>query len=132
MNEKAPEITREQVRELIEQADRPVTRRQLSKVLGLDKAQSDRHLRPVLMAMVERGELVKNRRAAYGLPSQMDLVSGRISAHPDGFGFVIPDDGGEDLYLAPRQMRLVFHGDRVLGHQHPADQARDGDDAADH
>ncbi len=44
----------------------------------------------------------------------MDLISGRISAHKDGFGFVIPDEGQDDLYLSLRQMRSVTNGDRVL------------------
>ena len=67
-----------------------------------------------LKAMLRDGQLVKNRRGAYGLPARMDLVAGRVSAHPDGYGFLIPDDGEGDLYLAPRQMRSVLHGDRVL------------------
>jgi ribonuclease R len=64
--------------------------------------------------MERDGQLVKNRRNAYGLPAKMDLVAGRISAHKDGYGFVMPDDGESDLYLSPRQMRSVLHGDRVL------------------
>jgi ribonuclease R len=64
--------------------------------------------------MERDGQLVKNRRNAYGLPAKMDLVAGRISAHKDGYGFVMPDDGETDLYLSPRQMRSVLHGDRVL------------------
>jgi len=107
-------ISRAQVRRAIEEAGRPVSRRQLSHLFGLDKPQSDERLRPVLMDMVASGELVRNRRAAYGLPSQMDLVSGRISAHPDGYGFVVADGDGDDLFLAPKQMRQVFNGDRVL------------------
>lgn len=114
MNDQSSHISRERIRAALDEADRPVTRRQLSHLFGLDKAESDERLRPVLMDMVASGELVKNRRAAYGLPSQMDLIPGRVSAHPDGFGFVVPDAGGDDLYLAPRQMRVVFNGDRVL------------------
>jgi ribonuclease R len=114
MSSQSSHITREQVREVLEQADRPLNRRQLSKIFDLDKPTSDERLRPVLMEMVASGELVKNRRAAYGLPSQMDLISGRVSAHPDGFGFVIPESGGDDLYLSPKEMRRVFNDDRVL------------------
>jgi len=114
MTEKQTEVSRERVRELLREADRPVTRRQLSHVLGLDKAQSDLQLKPVLTAMLADGEIIRNRRAAYGLPDQMDLVRGRISAHPDGYGFVVPDEGGDDLFLSPKQMRQVFNGDRVL------------------
>ena len=42
------------------------------------------------------------------------MVKGRIIAHKDGFGFVVPDEGKDDLYLSPRQMRSVMNGDRVL------------------
>src|SRR5690625_3253650 len=114
MSSNKPHIRRAQIRRALEEAGRPVTRRQLSHVFGLDKAQSDQRLSPVLMEMVAAGELVRNRRAAYGFPSQMDLVPGRISAHPDGYGFVVVEGEDEDLYLSPRQMRQVFNGDRVL------------------
>lgn len=109
-----PLIERAEIRRVLEQAARPLTRRQLSHHFHLDKAQSDRLLKPVLLKMMSTGEIVRNRRAAYGLSEQMDLIPGRISAHPDGYGFVIPDDDRDDLFLSPRQMRQVFHGDRVL------------------
>ena len=108
------QITPERVRQVLSEADRPLTRRQLSSIFGLSKEQSDEQIRPVLQAMISAGEVVRNRRAAYGLAREMDLVAGRISAHADGFGFVIPEQGGDDLYLSPRQMRQVFNGDRVL------------------
>ena len=114
MSNQSSHISRERIRAALEEAGRPVTRRQLSHLFDLDKPRSDELLRPVLMEMVASGELVKNRRAAYGLPSQMDLISGRISAHPDGYGFVVTDGDDDDLYLAPKQMRQVFNGDRVL------------------
>ena len=112
---KHPElIPTDKVRALLTAADRPLTRRQLSDALDLDHAQSDARLRPVLQRMVSSGEVVRNRRAAYGLAREMDLIAGRVSAHADGFGFMIPDEGGDDLYLSPRQMRMVLHGDKVL------------------
>ena len=114
MTKQSSHISRERIRAALDEAGRPVTRRQLSHLFGLDKPQSDELLRPVLMEMVASGELFKNRRAAYGLPAKADLIAGRISAHPDGFGFVISDEGGDDLFLAPKQMRQVFNGDRVM------------------
>lgn len=67
-----------------------------------------------LKAMLRDGQLIQNRRAAFGLPDKMDLIAGRVSGHRDGFGFVIPDDGSEDLFINARHMRRVFHEDRVL------------------
>ena len=102
------------IRRELAAADRPLTRRQLSSIFGLSKEESDQLIKPILVEMVRSGEVVRNRRAAYGLAREMDLVAGRISAHPDGFGFLVPDEGGGDLYLSPKQMRQVFNGDRVL------------------
>jgi len=82
--------------------------------LGVKSSDSREILRRRLKAMIRDGQLIKNRRNAYGLPAKMDLVAGRVSAHKDGYGFVMPDEGGSDLYLSSRQMRSVLHGDRVL------------------
>jgi ribonuclease R len=67
-----------------------------------------------LRAMERDGQLLRNRRGLYGLAQRMELIRGRVVGHPDGFGFLVPDEGGEDLFLAPREMRAVLHGDRVL------------------
>lgn len=111
---KSKKLSAAEIRRTLADADRPLTRRQLSDIFGLDKEASDRLIKPILLDLIQTGEVVRNRRAAYGLAREMDLVAGRISAHPDGFGFVIPEQGSDDLYLSPKQMRLVFNGDRVL------------------
>jgi ribonuclease R len=108
----APE--RRDILGLLEDQGRPLKRREIVERLRVTGDISREILRRRLKAMVRDGQLVKNRRGAYGLPARMDLVSGRVSAHRDGYGFVIPDDGDSDLYLSPRQMRSVLHGDRVL------------------
>ena len=64
--------------------------------------------------MVRDGQLLRNRREAFCLVNKRDLVAGRVIGHPDGFGFVKPDDGGDDLYLYPKEMRALFHGDRIV------------------
>ncbi len=67
-----------------------------------------------LGAMVRDGQLLRNRREAFCLVNKRDLVAGRVIGHPDGFGFVKPEDGGDDLYLYPKEMRALFHGDRIV------------------
>ncbi len=111
---KRPDITVERVRQTLIEANGPLTRRELSSQFGLSKQQSDEYLRPVLGELIASGEVIKNRRAAYGVSKAMNLIKGRISAHPDGFGFVVPDQGGQDLFLSPKQMRQVMDGDEVM------------------
>jgi len=67
-----------------------------------------------LRAMERDGQLIRNRRQGYGLVAKMDLVKGRVIGHPEGYGFLAPDEGGADLYISPRQMRQLLHGDRVV------------------
>ena len=64
--------------------------------------------------MERDGQLLRNRKSAYGIMSKMNLVTGRITGHQDGFGFLIPDEGGEDLFLGQREMQVVLHGDRAI------------------
>ncbi len=67
-----------------------------------------------LQAMVRAGQILENRRGEYCLTAKLDLVTGQVSGHRDGFGFVIRDDGDpEDIYLSAREMRSLFDGDRV-------------------
>ncbi len=68
-----------------------------------------------LAAMVRDGQLLQNRRGGFGVAEKLDLIAGVVLANADGYGFLRPDEGGEDLYLSPAQMRPVLHGDRVLG-----------------
>ncbi len=85
----------------------------LVKLLNIDKKQIVA-LRRRLRAMERDGQLVHNRKGGYGLPRKMDLIKGRVIAHPDGFGFLAPDEGGGDLFLPEKEMRGLLHGDRAL------------------
>tara|TARA_R110000868_G_scaffold159_3_gene1622 strand:+ start:2635 stop:5211 length:2577 start_codon:yes stop_codon:yes gene_type:complete len=117
-----PIPSREYIIELLEQADAPLNRNQLSRQLNLDDYDAAEALRRRLKAMERDGQLMRNRKGAYCLVAKMDLVKGRIQAHRDGFGFVIPEDGSDDFYLNSRQMSQVFDGDIVLCRANGVDQ----------
>jgi ribonuclease R len=68
-----------------------------------------------LKAMERDGQVVRNRRGGYLPVGDTDLIRGRVIGHPDGFGFLKPDEGSsEDLFLSPREMRVLLHGDRAV------------------
>ena len=71
-------------------------------------------LRRRVGAMIRDGQLIQNRRRGLMPVDDENLLAGRISAHPDGFGFVIVEDSDKDIYLNGKQMRQVLHGDRVV------------------
>lgn len=109
-----PAPSREFLLTLLDDAGHAMTREQIQKRLELDNEMQQEALSHRLRAMERDGQVLRNRRNAYAPVDNLDLVKGRVQAHPDGFGFLIPDDGSDDLYLAPREMRQVFHRDRVL------------------
>ncbi|HVY53863.1 MAG TPA: ribonuclease R, partial [Gammaproteobacteria bacterium] len=92
-----PIPSREFIIQHLEERAQPATRSQLIAELKLKKPDDQEALRRRLIAMVRDGQLHENRRGAYGLISKMELIAGRIIGHKDGFVFVTPDDGGEDL-----------------------------------
>lgn len=71
-----------------------------------------------LNAMEREGQIIRNRKNALCIADKLDLISGIVQGHPDGFGFLIPDDktklNGEDLFLSPKEMSQVMHGDRAI------------------
>jgi len=109
-----PIPSREFILDLLKQNDRPLTRRSIGKLLGLKGEQEIEALRRRLRAMERDGQLLRNRKNAYGVMSKMNLVSGKVMGHPDGYGFLIPDEGDEDLFLSEREMHVVLHGDRAV------------------
>ncbi|MBE9561943.1 MAG: VacB/RNase II family 3'-5' exoribonuclease, partial [Proteobacteria bacterium] len=109
-----PVPSREFIIQHLTDVGKPMTLRQITKLFELNDAGEKEGLRRRLKAMERDGQLVCNRRKGYGLAKKMDLVRGRIIAHSDGYGFLVPDEGGDDLFLSEREMRSIMHGDRVL------------------
>jgi ribonuclease R len=117
-----PIHSREFILAHLEERKTPLSLEQLAAELGLEDETDIEALRRRLNAMERDGQLVRNRRGRFGIVSKMNLVSGRVIGHPDGFGFLVPDDGSDDVFLTARQMRPVFHGDRVLARLIGADR----------
>ncbi|MGY8867237.1 MAG: ribonuclease R family protein, partial [Methylophagaceae bacterium] len=109
-----PIPSREFILDLLNQNDRPLTQRNISKLLGLTSDDEIEALRRRLRAMERDGQLLRNSKNAYGVLSKMNLITGRVTGHQDGYGFLIPDEAGEDLFLNQREMQVALHGDRVV------------------
>src|SRR5690242_14238404 len=89
-----PIPSREYILSLLAERGRPATYRQLSIELNVETETEQEALRRRLAAMVRDGQLLQNRRGAFGLLSKMELISGHVVGHKDGFGFVVPEEGG--------------------------------------
>ncbi|MHB8173471.1 MAG: RNB domain-containing ribonuclease, partial [Nitrospirota bacterium] len=99
---------------------RPLLMKELMRNLGAPK-EARQDVKHAIRELLHDGEIVKIRGNRYGLPDKMNLVVGKLSVHPDGYGFVMPDtEGGQsagrsgDVYVRAIEMMGAMHGDRVV------------------
>nr|WP_240096855.1 ribonuclease R [Thermomonas flagellata] len=109
-----PIASRELILQTLAASDGPLDERALAQALGLQAPERFEALQKRLAAMLRDGQLLQNRRGGYVPAQGADLIAGTVIANPDGFGFLRPEQGGDDLFLPPLEMRKVSHGDRVL------------------
>ncbi len=109
-----PIASREAILDMLAEAEGPQTAEDLARQLRLTAPDRFEALSRRLHAMLRDGQVVQNRRGGYAPVEQVNLVPGVVIANPEGFGFLRPDNGGDDLFLPPYEMRKVMHGDRVL------------------
>ena len=98
-----------------EQAYRPMTVKELETAFGLTSAEEFKELVVTLNQLEDEGEIVRTRTNCYGVPERMNLIRGRLQAHPKGFAFVIPEDKSiSDLYIHAVDLKGALNGDIVL------------------
>ena len=111
-------LNHEQLLKLIrEKVEHPATPREMLQKLKIPREERPT-LKGLLKDLVASGDLIETRGNRYGLPDRMNLVVGRVTTHPRGFGFVVPDrpmeDAKGDLYIAGSNLNQAMHGDRVM------------------
>jgi ribonuclease R len=112
----APLPSRELVLQLLSDQGIPLSVEQVYTLLDISVDERD-NFNKRLNAMEREGQIMRNRKGALCLTEKIHAIAGTVQGHPDGFGFLVPDDKTkhpEDLFLGPREMAQVMHGDRVM------------------
>jgi ribonuclease R len=97
---------------LRDNAGEPLQFRELMGLFGVTKA-GRATFKAFMERLVAEGELFALKGNRYTLPVETGLIAGKLSTHRDGYGFVTPDAGGEDVFIPARHLRENMHGDRV-------------------
>ncbi len=89
----------------------PLSAGVLMKRLSLPRSRKT-EVRRALNDLVKSGKLIK-LKGGYLPGDNAPNAIGRFVGHPDGFGFVVREDGGEDVYIGRREVKGALHGDTV-------------------
>src|ERR1035437_5836922 len=116
-----PLPSREFILQILTEQGAPMTDEELLGMLLINKDEEDLFSRR-LRAMERDGQIMRNRKRDICVVDKLDLVKGKVQGHPDGFGFLIPEDGSPDMFLSEKEMHQVLHGDVVMVRQSGVDR----------
>ncbi len=95
------------------EAGRPLKAKELARGLGVSTADYA-DFRALLARLEDQGTVYRVQRQRYAVPEKISLVVGRLQTIKSGAGFVVPEDGGPDLYISPEGLGSAVDGDRVV------------------
>jgi len=90
----------------------PLTADELAAKLHIAR-HARREFERALAALERAGEVMQNRAGSLLVARRIALIAGRVEGHPDGHGFLVPDENGASIYLPAAEMRQLMHGDRA-------------------
>ncbi|MCA8277843.1 ribonuclease R [Burkholderia sp. AU30280] len=108
-----PIPSREEILGVLRTSDAPLAANDIAEALSIKRQEREGFFRRVA-AMERDGQIRLDKRGHYQLTHPSNFVAGRVQGHRDGYGFVIRDDGQDDLFLPNGEMQKVMHNDRVL------------------
>ncbi|ACQ98374.1 ribonuclease R [Burkholderia pseudomallei MSHR346] len=108
-----PIPSREEILGVLRTSDAPLAANDIAEALSIKRQEREGFFRRVA-AMERDGQIRLDKRGHYQLTHPSNFVAGRVQGHRDGYGFVIRDDGQDDLFLPNAEMQKVMHNDRVL------------------
>lgn len=108
-----PLPSREYVLQTLAAQGAPLPSLRLAELLDVKSFEMEAFQRR-LGAMARDAQLMQNRRGDWLIPDRADLIRGRIVGHPDGYGFLVPEGAGSDLFLSAKEMDKALHGDKAI------------------
>lgn len=96
-----------------EQAYKPMDLYELAVAFGVEH-NDVKDLKKVLKTMEKEGIILRTRTDKYGLTDRMGLVKGKFQGHQKGFGFVIPYEERNDVFISSNAVNGAMNGDIVI------------------
>lgn len=100
------------------------TLNQIAMRLGFEEGYEREALAKILRGMCADGALLEVAKGKYSIPARENVIKGVLRGNRRGFGFLIREDGGEDLFIPHKGMNGAMHGDTVFARLVKGDEAK--------
>ncbi len=94
-------------------ARRPLKAKELARALGVPTREY-RSFKSLLRELTDSGTIYRVRRGRYASTEKLNLIVGRLQITRGGFGFVIPEEGGTDVFVRSSGLGNAYAEDRVV------------------
>ena len=107
------QLSKKEILELLSREEQALHFTAMTRALGGRSAKNG--LKRLVDELVASGEVLRMRGNRYALPGAdtKATVHGTISVHRDGYGFVAPEGGGDDIFVPAKAVGGALHGDKV-------------------
>ena len=95
---------------VFEKSDNPLPSGVIAKLMGIDK----KAVKKIINELTRSGELIKLKSGRYAPAKEINLITGKIDIHPEGYAFLTPlTGGGSDYFVPSMKVGNALNGDIV-------------------
>lgn len=91
----------------------PLKRKEMRVVLSVPDADKE-EFEQIVTELIAEGKIIETKRGKLSAPKALQMATGTFLSHAKGFGFVTPEEGGNDIFIPASETNGATQKDKVL------------------
>ncbi|QCI17359.1 ribonuclease R [Buchnera aphidicola (Aphis helianthi)] len=106
--------SRESILSFLKEHKNLINQKKIENKFSINNQEDKKALHFRLKAMERDNQIIYTCNRYYIISENLNIVTGKVIGHRDGYGFLRTETLKEDLWLSIKQMKLCIHGDIIL------------------